>query len=281
MKLILRKNDSVTSLLLFVYNLHRERTGDESLKLASLLAILAVFDKNETTVRMALSRAVKGGFLQNEKNGGEVAYHLTDSGRQALDVWNEGAERFWQRFRRRGQLWAEKWLMLSAIAIEDKEQKAAFSSQMQQLGFGQINTVTWISPYDLRNETEALVDKFHLRGHLVSLYGELGRGQVLSEWTSRIYRTKELAERYASFLEQFSPEFIRFREGSQADDLAAGRALPLLQELGWRFFYIAAEDACLPRQIDPAESGDQAARLMRDYRNLLLPTALRFLEQQC
>jgi len=282
MKLILRKNDSATSLLLFIYNLHRERTGGESLKLASLLSTLAAFDKNETTVRMALSRAVKGGLLQNEKKGGEVAYHLTDSGRQALGNWNEGAHYFWQRFSRRSQPWAEKWQMISAINLDDKERKADFSAQMQQLGFAQLNGVSWISPYDLRLETEALADGFQLRDHLVSLYGELGGERNPPQWVAHIFRTEELEMRYASFLAQVFPEFIRWRESGLEDDLAdGGQALPRLHDLGWRFFSIAADDACLPRQVNPLDKGDQAARLMRDYRQLLLPAAMGFLEQQC
>ncbi|HYE11294.1 MAG TPA: hypothetical protein VEF53_14050, partial [Patescibacteria group bacterium] len=113
MKLILRKNDSATSLLLFIYNNYFSKSQKDSLKLSSLLEIIKVFDKNETAIRMSLSRAVKAGILSKSRQGNEVIYSLTDVGRQSIDLWNEGVESFWKRFRLRNSSWDGKWYIVN------------------------------------------------------------------------------------------------------------------------------------------------------------------------
>jgi phenylacetic acid degradation operon negative regulatory protein len=61
MKLILRKKDSSTSILLFIFNNYMAQTTKNYMSLSSLLEIMQVFGKNETTTRMSLSRAAKKG----------------------------------------------------------------------------------------------------------------------------------------------------------------------------------------------------------------------------
>ena len=53
--MVLRKEDSSTSILLFVYNLYIESTKGK-LCLSSLFEIMGKFEKAETVTRMALSR---------------------------------------------------------------------------------------------------------------------------------------------------------------------------------------------------------------------------------
>ncbi len=59
MKVILRKNDSATSLLLFVYNSYFNFYQKDTIKLSSLLEIMKAFGKSESATRMSLSRTVK------------------------------------------------------------------------------------------------------------------------------------------------------------------------------------------------------------------------------
>jgi phenylacetic acid degradation operon negative regulatory protein len=112
MKLILRKNDSATSTLLFIYNNYLALKNKDTLRLTSLIEIMKAFGKNETAVRMSLSRATKAKIFKSIREGNEVSYTLTNQGKEAIRIWNEGVKNFWERYQRSKEDWDGKWYVL-------------------------------------------------------------------------------------------------------------------------------------------------------------------------
>lgn len=109
----LRKVDSTTSLLLFVYNNYLSEYNKDTLKLSSLLEIMKTFGKSESATRMSLSRTVKAGILVNQNIEKEVNYSLAANGKHAVDIWNNEIRRFWKRYVQRHQPWEKKWHLLN------------------------------------------------------------------------------------------------------------------------------------------------------------------------
>jgi len=148
MKVILRKNDSATSLLLFIYNNYWVHFNKDTIKLSSLLQLMMAFGKSETATRMALSRTVKAGILINKNDGSDVNYTLDTSGKEAINTWNEEMQQFWKRYTLRNKPWNKKWYFINLeFGEEDKENRSTILEKLRQNGFGILGTNTWISPY--------------------------------------------------------------------------------------------------------------------------------------
>ncbi len=279
MKLILRKNDSATSLLLFIYNLYLVKYSQESLKLSSLLEILKVFNKQESAIRMSLSRAVKAGILSNSRHGSEVIYSLTSMGRHSIDLWNEGVDSFWKRYRLRQLPWEGKWDVLNIDFQEVQPQRLEVIDKLHQLGFATINTNTWLCPYHQPTAIKALTKKFGLDNGIVEIYGELVVHKEMSIFIEEVYSLKALVPQYQQFINKYQAKLEQAKGLEAKNKLIAGeQALPLLHEFGWEFFAIAANDPVLPKQLHPGWEGDEAASMMRDSRARLLQAVWDYLE---
>ncbi|HAN20521.1 MAG: hypothetical protein A2Y15_04200 [Clostridiales bacterium GWF2_36_10] len=279
MKLILRKNDSATSLLLFIFNNYYTKNLKDSLKLSSLLSILKIFDKNETAIRMSLSRAVKSGFLLNCKKDNEVIYKLTIQGNQAIQAWNEGVQSYWKRYIKRYQPWDGKWYYIYIEFSSDKKQKIEIIDKLQLLGFSLINTNNWICPYYLKNEINETIGKYNLKC-IIEILGEMNIRKDMTEFLDEVYKFDILRKKYKDFINIYEPKLLQTKEIYKLDKFVdSGQALPLLHELGWEFFTIASDDPVLPNQLFPVWEADKASSIMKEFRNLLLEASLKYLNK--
>ncbi len=281
MKLILRKNDSATSLLLFIYSNYMAKNTKESIKLSSLLEILKVFGKSETAIRMSLSRAVKAGLLINNKYNNEVSYALTLEGKKAIIHWNEGVMQFFKRYQLRSSKWDNKWYFINVEFIEDsRDIKAEFIDKLQQRGFAQINTNTWVTPYHQYEEVWKLIEKYSFEDRIVEIHGEMKIHKDMNKFLNDIYSIEKLKTAYQGFADTYGSKLQEIRQLCKEQTFVdQGLAFPILHGLGWSFFNIATDDAVLPRQILPEWEGDKAALIMKESRELLLEATYRYLEK--
>lgn len=281
MNLIFRKSDSATSLLMFVYNNYLALTHKDSIKLTSLLGYLQAFGKNESAVRMALSRAVKAGLLLNNKQDGEVFYSLSDEGKQAIQLWNEGVMQFWKRYRLRNEPWNGKWYFVHLHhASGEIDGYAEFTDKMEQLGFSVLHSNTWVSPYRNEEEVHRLIERFGIRDHLVEIDGEMTIHQELPQFLDDQFNIGHLRSLYRSYMDTFRPKFADFQKQIQDERfIENGHSLPLLNELGWNFFRIASGDIVLPRQLLGQWEQDEAVMLFKQFREALLPHIYDFLKK--
>jgi len=280
MKLILRKNDSATSLLLFIFNNYFSNTYKESLRLSSLLEILKVFDKNETAIRMSLSRAVKTGILTNSKQDNEVIYSLTNLGKESIERWNEGVQNFWKRYSLRNIPWDGKWHFINIDFSEDKDQKVEVSEKLLQLGFVIMNSNLWLCPFHLKDEIKVISKTYGLEAVIVEIIGEITMAKGINKFIEDVYDLDVLKLQYKEFVKIYSEKLMQTKELCKNDEfINSGKALILLQELGWNFHKITSEDAVLPMQLFPHWVGDEAVNIMNDFREILLPAAWKYLSQ--
>lgn len=281
MKLILRKNDSATSLLLFIYNIYIAKNSKESIKLSILLEILKVFGKSETAIRMSLSRAIKAGLLINNKSDNEVSYALTAEGKKAIIHWNEGVTHFFKRYQQRSSQWDNKWYFVNVeFTEENKAIKSEFLDKLQQRGFAQINTNTWVTPYYQYEDVWELIREYSLSDSIVEIHGEMKIHKDINKFLNDIYGIVDLKAAYQGFIGTYSSKLQEIRElCKEPNFIENGLAFPILHGLGFSFFDIAADDAVLPRQLLPEWEGDEAALLMRELRGLLLESTHKYLEK--
>ena len=277
----LRKVDSTTSLLLFVYNNYVTEFNKDTLKLSSLLEIMETFGKSESATRMALSRTVKSGILVNQNKGNEVSYRLAPNGKNAINIWNNQISRFWQRYARRHQPWDQRWHLFNLNLTEDKKEfRSNIFERLKEIGFRLLATNTWISPYAQPKEIAELLTEFEIGLCTIEMHGEMIVHQATEPFVESVFQLKKLEEPYGRFVETFKKQFAETTKICEEEKfLSEGKALPLMQALGWEFFFIAAEDPVLPIFLQPRWAGDEAAQLMRDYRAILLRAVRKYLEK--
>jgi len=275
LKVVLRKEDSSTSSLLFIYNTVYSRVQKESFHLSSLLEIMGRFDKAETATRMALSRACKTGILETSKSDKEVVYSLTPAALHFIQSWNVDAQSCWKRFALRNTLWEGKWHFVH-IALNDAAKKSDLSEKLQQIGYVQINVQTWLSPYHQTEAVKSILGEINVEADTASVYGEFESSIGIDGFVEKTFGLSRLREQYAEFANAYQPLLARLSEDPSA--ITEGKALPILHKLGFAFFAVATGDPMLPRMLLPQWPGDQAAALMRDLRKILENTAWDYLK---
>lgn len=281
MRLIVKKRDGLTSLLLFVYNSYLFTNSKTGIKLSDLLEIMKVFGKNETATRMSLSRAVKVGLLINCVQNNEVIYELTLEGKNYIDLWNDEVNRFWKRYQYRESSFDNNWYYISILSRQkSNESKADFIESLRQYGFAQLNANTYVSPYHQHPDVLELIGKYDLTDGIVELYGEMKIHKDNDIFFNEIFSINTLSEQYQQFIDKYKNKLIEIREACKlrgfADD---GLALPLLNELGWDFFSIATLDAVLPKQVLQKWQGDEAVQIMKELRTILFDATCKYLKK--
>lgn len=268
MKIILRKRDSVVSIVLFLFNIFGEYTGKHSIKLEHLIKSMGHFDKNETAARMGLSRMVKAGILINRKAGNEVYYSLTDSGLQNIKAWNLGIARFLHRYALRKALWDGKWHLLTLLKNTRSGEELLFNSDnFLEIGLRQLNRDLWISPYYYEEISNLLDGKLEY----LEFAGEVAVNRASQDLLVSIFEISEVRKQYEQFLALCQK--IRIDLAAISDP---GEHLPLLFNLGWNFYDIAVNDPALPESLLKNWIGDQAASEMQSLRKLLYDKAAEY-----
>jgi len=271
MRIILRKRDSVVSIVLFLFNIFGEYTGQNSIKLEHLIKSMGYFDKNETATRMGLSRMVKSGILVNEKEGNDVYYRLTDDGIQNLKSWNLGVTRFRDRYALRKKPWDGKWHMLALLKNKgSNDEIISISDELLELGLRQINRDLWISPYYFYEEIMSLLDT---KLEYLEITGEVISNNKKLEIIEDIFLISKVQTQYKKFLiltAETRMELVKISD--------LGEHLPLLFHLGWNFYDIAVNDPALPKDLLSDWIGDKAVWEMQELRNLLYKKTIEFFD---
>jgi DNA-binding transcriptional regulator PaaX len=246
-----------------------------------VLEMVKVFGKNETAIRMSLSRAVKAGVLINSKQDNEVYYTLTYQGKKAISLWNEGAINFWKRYRLRNSGWDNKWHFINVDFLEGKKDvKAEFLDKLGQYGYAQINTNTWITPFLQDKEVLGLIKEYGMGDAVVEIHGEMKIHKDMSRFLDEIFGIGKLKIKYRGFTGAYEGKLAKISKVYKDKDfIDNGLALPFLQELGWSFFNIASEDSVLPKEVLPVWEGDKAAYIMKESRKMLVEAANKYFER--
>ena len=265
MKIVLRKKDSVTSIVLFLFNIYGEYTGQYSIGLNKLIRFMQQFEKNETSTRMGLSRMVKAGILANVRQGNEVYYQLTDYGLQNIRIWNEGINRFFARFNKRHNVWDQKWYLAALMDFHKSEKEnQLLVDELMEIGLRELEKNVWLCPYRVSVEIVDLSVKNEFK------YIELWGGNIFYNFTADqllrdIFKIEPVRRSYLKLLGII--EEIKKESAGLIDN--EGYHLPLLFKLGWNFYDTAVADPVLPEELISDWEGDRAVKEFAELRKYL------------
>ncbi|GAA0604917.1 phenylacetic acid degradation operon negative regulatory protein PaaX [Kutzneria viridogrisea] len=244
-----------------VYGVHLRGRGAVG-TIAALVRLLAPLGFNGPTVRTAVSRTVRQGWLVPVRLARGPGYALTPQAERRLD---ETAARI---HRTRPSTWDGQWqvVVLADLAATDRER---LLSSLRLLGYGQLGPVTWITPRPVVELTELLA------GESVTARVFTGRHEGAdAELAAGAWDLAPLAADYAGFLARWRPE-VSAVDGSYP---ASAFATSLRLRHAWR--KVLVRDPGLPRELLPSGwPGHAAAEFFDLHSERLAAPAVEFVDE--
>ncbi|MED3786500.1 phenylacetic acid degradation operon negative regulatory protein PaaX [Peribacillus frigoritolerans] len=242
--------------------------------IGSLIRLLKEFGHNEQGVRVAVSRMVKQGWIQSEKQGNKSYYFLTDRGVQRMD---EAAKRI---YKMKPNEWDGKWRILMYTIPEDKRQlRDDLRKELLWSGFGSFSSGCWISPNDLEKQINRLVEKYDIDEYVDFFISEYKGPKENQSLVEKSWQLEEIENKYEEFIEKYSKQFIVHQSiisrGEMSDADCFVERTNLVHEYR-KFLFI---DPGLPKELLPSKwNGNHAALLFSQYYQVLAGPASRFFE---
>jgi phenylacetic acid degradation operon negative regulatory protein len=252
------------SAILTLYGDYLLQRGGE-ISISSLVELLSNFGLSGQAVRSAVSRMCRAGFLKVRRNRKGSYYSLTESGYELL---NKGTERI---FRRKNEKWDGSWSIVTySIPEKMREVRDRFRLELGWMGYGALSEATWISPYIMTAEVEALAKRLGAQDYIYSFHVRHDGLTKPSDIVTRCWDLNRIHQKYSSFINDYQPRYKKYLER-----LARGETIEPNECFVERFSLIH-EYRRLP-YFDPDLPGEllpdnwlrpQAAALFRDYHDL-------------
>lgn len=242
--------------------------------IGSLIRLLKEFGHNEQSVRVAVSRMMKQGWLDSEKKGNKSYYYLTPRGELRME---EAAVRI---FKLMPHEWDGKWRMLMYTIPEEKRQiRDELRKELLWSGFGSFSNGCWITPNDLEKEVRLLIEKYDIQGYADLFLSEYRGPQADRELVEKSWPLQEIDGKYQEFISTYSNKYIihqsLMNKGQMTDAECFVERTNLVHEYR-KFLFV---DPGLPKELLPEIwNGNHAAHLFEQYYKLLAQSASRFFE---
>lgn len=270
----MRKIGTNTQSMIFTIYGDYIRNYGSKIWIGSLIRLLKEFGHNEQGVRVAVSRMVKQGWIQSEKQGNKSYYFLTDRGVQRMD---EAAKRI---YKMKPNEWDGKWRILMYTIPEDKRQlRDDLRKELLWSGFGSFSSGCWISPNDLEKQINRLIEKYDIDEYVDFFISEYKGPKENQSLVEKSWQLEEIENKYEEFIEKYSKQFIVHQSiisrGEMSDADCFVERTNLVHEYR-KFLFI---DPGLPKELLPSKwNGNHAALLFSQYYQVLAEPASRFFE---
>lgn len=241
--------------------------------IGSLVQILGCLGISSQGVRSAVSRMKQDDLLQTQTIHGKSFYSLTPKSSKMLD---EGAARIFD-FPVKRDPWDGCWHIVTYTIPEvSRDARDELRHELEWMGFGMLTLALWISPYDHRNEIEALADSLNVRSCIEMFTARHDGFADPKSIVARCWNLKEINARYKSFIEKYQPLYdqdrlARGNSNSPSDHFV--RRFTLIHEFR-RFPFF---DPNLPIDLLPSDwHGAEATDLFHRYHDLLAEQATAY-----
>lgn len=262
------------SMIFTIYGDYIRHYGNK-IWIGSLIRLLKEFGHNEQSVRVAVSRMMKLGWLESEKKGNKSFYYLTPRGEARIE---EAAIRI---FKLMPNQWDGKWRMLMYTIPEDKRQiRDELRKELIWSGFGSFSNGSWISPNNLEKEVNLLIEKYDIQSYVDFFVASYKGPQADRALVEKSWPLQEIEGNYQDFISTYSKQFIvhqsMMNKGQMTDAECFVERTNLVHE--YRKFLFT--DPGLPKELLPEIwNGNHAALLFEQYYKLLAQPASQFFEE--
>jgi phenylacetic acid degradation operon negative regulatory protein len=237
----------------------------------SLLRLLELLGVSSQTARSTLSRMSGEGWLEPERSGRNSLYALTAKGRNLLE---EGVHRI---FEPRRLEWDGQWrVVVYSLPEKKRDLREALRRRLSWLGYGPLAPGTWVSPHDRQLELDSLLDDLGARRYVQCFVGRWLGGISNDEMVSRCWELDSLNREYAAFVRKWEREA---RSQRNTKDKSGAECFVRRFWIVHEYSAFPNRDPNLPLELLPAGwLGDEAARVHREYREMLSDRANSFID---
>jgi len=242
--------------------------------IGSLIRLLEEFGHNDQSVRAAISRMGKQGWVTSSKKGNKSYYSLTKMGVARIE---EAAKRI---FKLHPEKWDGYWRTLTYTIPEEKRNlRDELRQELVWSGFGMLLNSCWISPNNLEDEVNILIKKYKIEPYVhffVSEYKGPAKNEAL---VNTCWDIDNINSKYEDFITKYSKKYVvdknKIINGEMTDPECFVERTKLVHEYR-KFLFI---DPGLPEELLPGKwLGGHAASLFSDYYKTLAEPANRFFE---
>lgn len=251
---------SCRSMIFTLYGAYIRKYGNQ-ISNQSLTTIMGQFGFSPESVRGAVFRMIKQGWLERKREGRNTFFFLTPEGKSRV---RQGVVRIFEIDQ---TTWDEKWHLLTySISEKRRNIRDELRRELVWLGFGTISIGTWVTPWNLKELIDPLIRKHQLEGQ-VEFFSSTHLGYSSNQsLVERCWNLYEISNAYKSFIRKW--ETRREKISSIIDQPAECFKEQILLIHDWRKFLHL--DPKLPFVLLPDDwIGKQALVLFNDYYNLL------------
>lgn len=236
--------------------------------IAGTVALLSEAGLDASSVRTAVFRLKKRGWLVPETRAGMRGYALTPA---ALEALADGDEVIWHA-RQPADL-GDGWCLVNFSVPESaRAMRHQLTAHLTSLGFGNIGSAVWIAPARMLPAAQRAITELDLVRHCAVFVGDYATGQDLTTMVRSGWDLDEIDRRYREFVEQYAGEADRFAASTVVGaEEAFATYLSVIDH--WR--KLPFRDPGLPREVLTEEwSGPAAGHLFGQMVSLLEGRAL-------
>lgn len=242
--------------------------------IGSLIRLLEAFGHNEQSVRAAVSRMGKQGWIQSTKKGNKSYYSLTEQGRARME---EASKRI---YKSAAPDWDGQWrILVYTIPEEKRHLRDELRKELTWSGFGLLSNSCWITPNPLKEEVNRLINKYDIHDYVSFFQATYSGMRKQKDMVDKCWNLKDVNHQYKRFIEVYREKYNaakkELEDGNMNDSDAFVESAMLVHQYR-KFLFV---DPNLPEELLPAEwLGVTAGDLFTDYYNMLAVPATRFFE---
>lgn len=261
------------SMIFTLYGDYISHYGNE-IWIGSLIRLFEEFGHNGQSVRAAISRMSKQGWIESRKEGNKSYYFLTERGEARIE---EAANRI---FKLQPLKWDGRWRMLMYNIPEVKRSvRDELRKELVWSGFGSMANSCWISPNNLEKELNAIIDKYHIQPYVHLFLADYNGPDEDKKLVETCWDIAEINSKYEQFIVthranlEIAKDRIADQKMTEAECFV--ERAKLVHEYR-KFLFI---DPGLPEELLPEKwLGTKASNLFSEYYKLLAEPASRFFE---
>jgi len=266
MGITIRNKDSVTGIVLFIFNLLQEyKDRSAVIELSDLISYIKVFGKSESSIRMGLSRMSNSKVIKKIKKGNDIYYMLDEDGNEYIDIFRRGLKNFNSKYKKRKEnIWDFNW---NCYILKDFKKSETENTELieilTEMGYAELELNVWVSAYKMGSQIDSILNEKEIE--YFNIYGQINSKTEISIFLKEEFNLKELKKEYNELISMINEN----KEIIKNKDLKTEELLPLLGYTGWKFYSIVTEDPFLPKNILEDWIGDRAVKLFIDFRKEL------------
>lgn len=262
------------SMIFTLYGDYIRHYGNE-IWIGSLIRLLKEFGHNEQSVRAAISRMNKQGWVTSKKIGNKSHYFLTERGAVRME---EAAKRI---FKLSPDKWDGKWrLFIYSIPEEKRAIRDELRKELVWSGFGTMANSCWVSPNELTKEVYALMDKYEIRPYVHFFAAQYDGPHENKKLVEECWDLNEINQRYEEFIGGYSQKYIIDKNKIQKGEMTDAECFVERTKLVHEYRKFLFSDPGLPEELLPEKwLGSHAASLFSSYYRELAEPASRFFEE--